>query len=320
MGALHGRHPRELVAAGMEEALSLWGSRLTAADLLQGDASSQAQEPLRDAADRLGIQIEALQLQHPDPDIYVFLAEDALSRNDMDGPRRLIEAAHRRSPDDGRLVTAVGLLHEGDGDWDRAEDQYLRALSLHPGLEAALGRLFVRYRQEGKLVRLEELLAGALAANPRSVRLLNWQALTYISMQRYPDAFQSLERALTLDGRNEITLQNLASLHLLLGRVEDAAEAYRQALQANPASQSILLGLGLAELQRGDLSSAREALESARAAGPGSVPLHNALAEVYRNLGEVEPSIAELEASLALDPEQPETRRTLEELQSGPPR
>jgi tetratricopeptide (TPR) repeat protein len=319
MGRLAGRQPRAMVTGGMEEALSVWGSLHTAAELL-GSEAPDVQAPLRTACRRLGIDLESVQLQRPDTDIYVFLAENALVRDDLDGPRELIQAAHLRTPDDGRLVTAVGLLHEGGGNWPLAEDHYLRALSLQPGLESALGRLFLRYQAEGQLVRLEKLLADALAANPASVRLLNWQALTHVSMQRYPDAFLAMERALAMDPRSEVTLQNLASLYLLLGRVEDAASVYRQAQAANPESQPILLGLGVAELERGDLASARAALESARRHGPGTTPLHNALADVYRGLGLVERSIAELEASLALDPDQPETRRQLAELRGVAPR
>ena len=52
------------------------------------------------------------------------------------------------------MVTATGLLDEGSGDWAAAEAAYLRALGLQPGLEAPLGRLFLRYQAEGRQARL----------------------------------------------------------------------------------------------------------------------------------------------------------------------
>jgi tetratricopeptide (TPR) repeat protein len=108
-----------------------------------------------------------------------------------------------------------------------------------------------------------------------------------------------------------VTLQNLGSLYLKLGRAQDAAGIYRQALAANPRSQSILLGLGVAEMAGGDLTAARGALESARQAGPPTIPLHNALAEMYRQFGLFEQAVTELQASLQLDPDQELVRQEL---------
>ena len=311
MGALGGEHPRGVVTRGMEEALAVWGTSRSTAYFLAPDPGRDLEAPLAQACSRLGIRLESLQLQRPDPEVYVFLAEDALSRGNPDGVRALIEAAQQRTPDDSRVVTATGLLHEGSGAWAAAEAAYLRALALQPGMEAPLGRLFLRYHAEGRQAGLQELLADARAANPSSVRLLNWQALTYVGMDQVPEAFDALERALELDPRSEVTLQNLAALYLKLGRAQDAAGIYRQARTTNPRSQTILLGLGVAEMARGDLAAARGALESARQAGPPTAPLHNALAEVYRRFGLPEQAVAALQASLQLDPEQQLVRQEL---------
>jgi len=311
MGALAGEHPRLVVTRGLEEALAVWGRTQPTAYFLAPDPGRDLHVPLAQACSRLGIRLEQLQLQQPDPDVYVFLAEDALSRGNLDAARTHIDAAQQRSPDDSRVVTATGLLHEGSGDWPAAEAAYLRALVLRPGLEAPLGRLFLRYQAEGRQARLQELLADARAANPSSVRLLNWEALTFVGLDRFPDAFDTLERALELDPRNEVTLQNLGSLYLKLGRASDAAGIYQQARTANPRSQPILLGLGVAEMARGDLDAARNALESARRVGPPTIPLHNALGELYGRFGLREQAVAELQASLQLDPEQELVRREL---------
>lgn len=314
MGALGGQHPRGVVTRGMEGALAVWGADRPTAYFLAPDPGRDLEAPLAQACSRLGIRLESLQLQRPDPEVYVFLGEDALSRGDPDGARALIEAAQQRSPDDSRVVTATGLLHEGSDDWAAAEAAYLRALALQPGLEAPLGRLFLRYQAEGRQTELQELLADARAANPSSVRLLNWQALTYVGMHQVANAFEALERALEMDPHSEVTLQNLASLYLKLGRAQDAAGIYRQARTANPRNQAILLGLGVAEMARGDLAAARDALQSARQAGPPTIPLHNALAEVYRRFGLAEQAVAELQASLQLDPEQQLVRQQLTRL------
>jgi tetratricopeptide (TPR) repeat protein len=318
MGSLGGEHPVTMVSRGMEEALALWGSTQDLSFFLPSPGQD-AQAPLTEACARLGIRLESLVLQQPDPEVYVFLGEDALSRGDPDASRALIDAALESAPDDARLVTARGLLHEAMGQWSAAEAAYLRALRLQPGIEAPLARLFVHHQAGGEWTRLQELMGDALAANPGSVRLYNWQALTYVGMERYPDAFDVLQRALALDPRSEVTLQNLGSLHLKLGRMEEAAAIYREALAANPNSQPILLGQGVAEMARGDLPAARRALEAARRAGPPSIPVHNALADVYRQSGMNREAAEELRASLQLDPGQEAIRQALAALQGEAP-
>ena len=310
-GALGGEHPRGVVTRGMEEALAAWGMHQPTAYFLAADPGRDLHAPLAQACRQLGIRLESIQLQRPDPDVYVFLAEDALSHGDSEPARTLVAAAQQRYPDDSRVVTATGLLHEGSGDWQAAEAAYLRALALQPGLEAPLGRLFLRYQAERRHPELQELLEAARVDNPSSVRLLNWQALMYVESEQFPAAFDTLQRALELDPRNEVTLQNLASLHLKLGRAPDAVGVYQQARKANPRSQPILLGLGVAEMARGDLAAARAALESARDLGPSTIPLHNALAQMYGRFGLFEQAVAELQASLLLDPQQEVVRREL---------
>ncbi len=319
MGRLSGQSPRDVVTQGFRDALAVWGSTREATVFLQANPASAVEPPLAQACKEMGIRLEALVLQRPDPEIYVKLAEAALARGEAEAPREFISAALETSPNDPWLIAARGLLAETEGRWDAAREDYFQALALQPGFETPLGRLFVRSQSQGNLAQLEPTLDRALLANPGSVRLQNWKALTHIALERTADAFQTLQAALALDPENEVTLQNLASLYLKVGRPGEASEAYRQAQRANPHSPSILLGLGLAELERGDLSAARTALEAARREGNVSIFLHNGLAEVYRQLGLKEAAAEELLASFRLQPQQPGLRETLTRLLGHPP-
>jgi tetratricopeptide (TPR) repeat protein len=319
LGALGEEDPIAGVTAALEGAVGAWAAGRDLRSLLEPQPAPGVEPVLQEACAALGIRLQSLTLQKPDPDVFLFLAEDALSKGDPEGPRDLIREALEESPGDWRLITAQGLLHEAAGDWGRAEAAYREAVRRKPGAEAPLGRIFLHHQREGQLFSLEETLRAALEANPGSVRLHNWLALTYIALERYPAAFDHLEAALELDPHSEATLQNLGGLYQRLGRLDDAAETYRRGLEDNPASQVLRFNLGLAELARGDLPAARAALESAREAGPGSVRLHNVLAETYRRSGMKEEATAELLASFRLEPEQKGLRGTLTSLLGHPP-
>ena len=222
------------------------------------------------------------------------------------------------APGDWRLLTARGLLHEAAGEIPAAKDLYLEAVRLAPAAEDPLGRLFVVLQEEGQTFRLDELLATAHTANPRSVKVLNWMALNYIPLGRYGEAIQRLEQARKLAPLDEGTLTNLGGTYQKIGDHDRAVDAYTLALTEAPADGRLLQNLGLAELSRGNLPEARAAMEAALESIQ-SVQLHNLLAEVYRRSGLKEQATAQLLASYALDPSQPGLETTLTHLLGHPP-
>jgi tetratricopeptide (TPR) repeat protein len=319
LGDRRGQEARDGARGALAAGLALWGAQHQAVELLTSDLGAEAEAAARVAGPEIGMFVHELRLEPPDPDLYLLLAEDALTRRDAAGRIGLVDAALARSPDDATLLAARGLLHEAAGDPAAAEPFYLRAVQVDPGDEDALARLFVRCQADGRLFQLEDLLRRGLDANPDSVRIRNWLALTFVPLGRHAEAIEQLERARDLAPRDEATLTNLGGVLQRAGRLDEAAEAHRLALAASPGDARLLLNVGLVEAARGDLPAARRALEAALAAGASSVQLHNALAEVYRLSDMKEEAVGQLQASFALDPEQPGLREVLTRLLGRPP-
>ena len=309
----------ERVQEILERILAAWASTFPASTFLRRDLTEAAAIPLRSTAGAGGIEILEFTLQPPDRDLYLFLAEDALSRGDPGDRLALIEEGLEQYPDDWRLITARGMLLEAIGLWETAEAEYLRALEVAPGSEPPLSRLYLGLQKQGQVFRLEKLLLDALGANAESTKIRTFLALTYVAQERYADALRHLEEARRRAPRDESILTNLGGVLQEVGRYDEAVEMYTAALAETPGDRRIRFNLGLAELSRGDLPAARRALEEARGAGPPSARVLNVLGEAYRQSGMDDEARETLQASYDLNPEQPGLRDALTHLLGHPP-
>jgi tetratricopeptide (TPR) repeat protein len=319
VGDRQGLAAEEGVSQGIAQGLATWGAARTAAQLLGPDLSAEAQKALADASATLGIQLRALVLEPPDPDLYVLLAEDALARHDPATRLPLIEDGLRRLPNDWRLLTARGLLYEAADSADEAEAVYLQALKANPGAEPAMARMVKALTERGEVFRLETLLLAGIEASPGSAKMHEWLALAYMPTQRYADALHHLEQARTLAPSDPVVLANLGALYQKLERFEDAEAMYRAALAQAPDDPRSHFNLGLIELQRGELEPARRSLERARAGGVDTAQIHNVLAKTYQMLGMKDEATQSLLASYRVDPKQAGLKALLTRLLGHPP-
>jgi len=319
VGDRGGLAAEEGVTQGIAAGLATWGSLHSAVDLLGPDLSTEAQAALANASATLGIQLRTLALEPPDPDLYILLAEDALSRHDPATRLPQVEDGLRRMPSDWRLLTARGLLYEAADATDQAEALYLQALTAQPGAEPALARMVKALTERGEVFRLEQLLKAGLEASPGSAKIHEWLALAYMPTQRYADALTHLERARTLAPSDPVVLANLGALYQTLERFEDAEKIYRAALAQAPDDARTHFNLGLIELQRGELEPARRSLEHARDGGVNTAQLHNVLAKTYQMLGMKDEATRSLLASYRVDPQQAGLQALLTRLLGHPP-
>jgi len=319
VGDRGGLGAEEGVSQGIAEGLATWGTAHTADELLGPDLSAEAQGALAGAGAKLGIQLQSLVLDPPDPDLYVLLAEDALSRRDPATRLPLIESGLRRLPQDWRLLTARGLLYEAADATPEAEALYLQALKINPAAEPPLARLVKSLTERGEIFKLEGLLQAGLGASPDSAKLHEWLALTYMPTQRYADALRHFERARALAPSDPVVLANLGALYQTLERFDDAEEMYKAALTHDPGDLRAQFNLGLIALQRGDLETARRSLEAARSGGVNTAQLHNVLAKTYQMLGMKDEATQSLLASYRVDPKQAGLSALLTRLLGHPP-
>ncbi len=142
-----------------------------------------------------------------------------------------------------------------------------KSLQLDPFLaetHASLG--FLRFF-ERDLLASEAALLRAIELSPNLSRAHVWLYITYEHMARPREAFEALQRSLSLDPLSAIGNANMAAEWWIRGRTDDALQASRRAIQVAPESPLGYLRSGRIMRTSGELAEAvrlyRQSLEVA---------------------------------------------------------
>lgn len=117
-----------------------------------------------------------------------------------------------------RLILTEGELLAGAQMYDEALTLYSNALSLDPGNGELLYNRSLAYEQKGEIDLAEQDLQAILASQPDNAHALN--ALGYmlvVHTQRYDEAYELLNKALSLRPDDAAILDSMAWLHFKRG-------------------------------------------------------------------------------------------------------
>lgn len=169
---------------------------------------------------------------------------------------------------DDTLVDAhstLAQIYQSEGDWERAEQQYKRALALNPNY--ALGH----YRYSGLLSRArrhEEAVAESRRANeldPLSPSMMSALGQALLFARRYDEAQQALLKALELDPNYFPAHALLADTHNARGMFEDSITEVKKAEIVAPADPWVRADLGYVYAKLGRKSDAEKVLKELKA-------------------------------------------------------
>jgi len=215
-------------------------------------------------------------------------------------------------------LTALGMLHESQGEDDAALQQYRSALTLDPSVQIALEGVY-------KLMKGRNLdeLAGILEKSQDvdearvALRAANWLALTRELQGRRPEAREILSRALKRSPDDLMTLTNLGSMLVRDDRADEGLPLLEKAYAIQPNSFEVLVNLIVADAKLGRLAEARKVYAECE---PSVQPdqarhLYNAIAFACFLNGATDDARTYIERSLSLDPNQPDAVRLREEIE-----
>jgi tetratricopeptide (TPR) repeat protein len=134
--------------------------------------------------------------------------------------------------------------------------------------------------------RASRLFGEIVAADPRAHAA--WNALSVVAARAgFADiAVEHARRALELDRRNVVYLNNLAIAQAELGLLEECEATLRKALKAKPVYVEALYNLGKVLVKQGRLDEALKSYQRAHAIDADFPALRRNLALVYRSLGQ----------------------------------
>lgn len=199
-----------------------------------------------------------------------YLGMLALAAGDMGRAQALIEQSIRLKPNDADFWANQALVHEMQRDWPRARAAYEKSLIFAPGHAQRELRLASALRQLGEtglaikhyrlalkaapalwpawldlgsallkltppdLAKTEACFKKVTRLAPERAEGHNGLGVTLIALDRYKEAREALERAVSLDPTMAAAWYNLARVCLMRDDIDRAIEAYEKAVALAP--------------------------------------------------------------------------------------
>ncbi len=177
-----------------------------------------------------------------EPDLNDFFSSYFYSGKDAQEPDKKIEyytkALENQKPSEStRTLSEVyhnrGLVYGDKGEYDRAIEDYNKAIELDPKYWESYMNLGFIYLKKGEYARALENYNKTVEINPDSLSYNN-RGFVYFDTKEYESALKDFEKAATLNPKNMDTLLGLAVTCLEMNNIKKAKEYLNKAIKLNP--------------------------------------------------------------------------------------
>jgi len=201
------------------------------------------------------------------------------------GVEQLTEA-EKRNPDSIAVRLATGKLSLAPGSYDRAVQQFQRAIQLDPTSSEAWRGLAQAYQaMQGRDNEAVAAYMKAIELQPGYFAPWNYLGTFYRLRGNYQEAEKCWRRVIELAPQLLAGHANLGALYGDLGRYDDAERELKQALEIDGQWRPALNNLGAVYAYRGQDEEALKYLERARALGSESDTLLLNIGDSSRRAG-----------------------------------
>jgi tetratricopeptide (TPR) repeat protein len=182
------------------------------------------------------------------------------------------------------------------------ETLWRATIARNPGCWVAYGNLGDGYLRDGRLPEAVDSYEKAIAIDGTDAESHNDLGVALLHEGREDAAAAQFQAALAIDRGNSEAHNNLGNIFYRRRRLDDALQEYRKALETDPADARAHFNLGNVLMRMGRVAGAASEYASAVALGPGDADAHADLAAALTQLGREGEAIAQYQAALALDP------------------
>ncbi len=130
--------------------------------------------------------------------------------------------AHKNKPLGSDLYVHAARVYEKKGQFDAAEDQYLRALELNSNDTAAISGYAKCLDRQGKFEAATDQYRAVVAMQPQDAAAHNDLGLCYARRGMINESLAELSRAVELDPQKQLYRNNIATVFVEMGRTQDA--------------------------------------------------------------------------------------------------
>ncbi len=144
-----------------------------------------------------------------------------------------LEAMLKKSPDDYRLLTAIGVIRSRT-DAKSALSYFSKAVEKNPDYFPAWFQIGLIYEEEESFEQATKAYRRAVEANPLSAQAHNNLGYSYKERHFYAYAVEEYLKAIELEPDNAGYHYNIGNAYTHQEKIGDAYQAYKKALELDP--------------------------------------------------------------------------------------
>ena len=142
-------------------------------------------------------------------------------------------------PKHGEIYKNLGNIFCHEGDFEAAEEYYLKALTLEPKSDVLRSNLGFLEIQRRNYAEAENFFQLALEQNQKSDRAWTGLGLIHLARENWDMAHAAFLQALERNSSNRVALQSLGQASLSLGQFHGVTEHFSNYLRSNPFDHEI---------------------------------------------------------------------------------
>ncbi len=203
-----------------------------------------------------------------------------LNKGAFEDARKNLEKATELDPHNADAWNNLGVSVGQNGDYRAARQDFQTALDLQPNHLLAIQNMVKLDRFQGRLGDAEALLKRAIAENPNEAELHQGLAMLYVEQRELDQAKTEFEKAVQLDPGNVQMLNGLGVVLMRMGASDDAMGYFRKCQEIAPDFDRPYLNMAAIYMNSGETRKAHEILAGFLAKQPDDPDVRQALAEV----------------------------------------
>ncbi|HJP03219.1 MAG TPA: sulfatase-like hydrolase/transferase [Planctomycetota bacterium] len=175
---------------------------------------------------------------------------------EMEGWEARIERAKIHDPEDPLPWIREADFAADEGDTQRADDLYRKALEIDERCAKAWIGIGNMHHELGGEEEAIDAFNKAIKADPVAIEAQYNLGVVYDALRRGAQAERAYLRALRIDPDHVLSLVNLGNVYQKAGKLEEAQKRYDQALSKNPEDYSAVFNLALCLHRQGEFERA----------------------------------------------------------------
>lgn len=218
-------------------------------------------------------------------------ALDCFKKQDYKSAIKYFEEALIENADDPHILNNIGLCYAKLALSDKAEEYYIKALSIDGKIVQTYINLADTYYLNKKIAQAITLLENGVTLMPDNIALLHYLARVYIEDLRYDLAIEQLSEIIDLSPKNYDAYWDLGNIHFELGDYNSAVSCYEKVIEQVDTNSLIYYQTALAYEANDDIEKAISNNLKAIAHNENFHPSYKKLGILFMARGDKEDSI-----------------------------